>query len=99
MKHLALLGALALAGALAVSGCTATGTLTPTAATDVATALTIGCPILGMVQASGLKLNAVEAGAESTLELACPPNPAPTSATVAVADLVGAYTILSPLIK
>ncbi|MFZ1109876.1 MAG: hypothetical protein WAN43_16195 [Rhodomicrobium sp.] len=96
MKYAAIAGALALAS---LAGCATNGALTPTAATDITTALAIGCPILSSVQGSGLKLNASAKAAAATLALACPPNLPPTSAVVAAADLVSAYTILAPLIK
>lgn len=93
-------GALALAFfALALSGCTTSGVLTPTAATEITTALAIGCPIVLVVETSGLALTAAESAAAKTLALACPPNPPPTSAAIAAADLISAYTILEPLLK
>ena len=84
---------------LALSGCTSTGALTAAASTDIESALAVACPVLDVVQSSGLSLNVYQKSALTTLALACPPNPAPTSAVVAAADIVSAYTTLQPLLN
>ena len=65
---------------------------------DIASALAVGCPILATVKAMNPKMTSVQSAAAKTLALACPPNSPPTSAMVAVADLVQAYAILQPLL-
>jgi hypothetical protein len=96
MKYAALAAALALSVSLA--GCAANGALTSAANTDVVNALAISCPIVAVVQASALPLSAIEKSSVATLELACPPNPAPTSAVIAAADIIAAYIALEPVI-
>lgn len=91
-------GAVALAG-LALTGCTSTGALNPAASAEIESALAVACPVLNVVQSSNLSLNAYQKSALTTLALACPPNPAPTSAVVAAADIVNAYTVLQPLLN
>jgi outer membrane lipoprotein SlyB len=99
MKKLAaMVGAVALV-CLLLPGCAANGALSANAASDVQTALGVGCPVVTVIQSSNLKLNAYQKSALSTLALACPPNPTPTSAAVVVADLIAAYATLQPLIK
>jgi hypothetical protein len=83
---------------VSLAGCNVAGGI-GAAVTDVQSALAVGCPILNAVQASKPTLNANQNAAMATLALACPPNPPPTSAVVAVADLISAYTILQPLIR
>jgi hypothetical protein len=93
-------GALALALlAAGLAGCNSNGAVSVSVAGNIQAALNVGCPILASVQAANLSLNATQKASETVLALACPPNPAPTSAVVAVADLISAYTILQPLIK
>jgi hypothetical protein len=96
----------ALAGALALgitgaslAGCNSNGSVSVSVASNIQSALNVGCPILATVQASNLSLNSTQKASETVLALACPPNPAPTSALVAVADLISAYTILQPLVR
>jgi hypothetical protein len=84
---------------VSLAGCNVAGGVGAAAVTDVQSALAVGCPILNAVQASKPALNANQKAAMATLALACPPNPPPTSAVVAVADLISAYTILQPLIR
>lgn len=96
LKKLALAGASALV--LGVAAC-ANGNLTPAATNDINSALAVGCPILASVASLAPPMNAKQKAAAATLALACPPNPAPTSAFVAVSDLVAAYTTLQPLLK
>jgi hypothetical protein len=97
-KLVMMAGASALAPLL-LCGCTATGALDAAAASDVQAALDVGCPVLNVVQSSNLRLNAIQKSALATLVTACPPNPPPTSAVVAAADLIAAYTTLQPLLK
>ena len=92
-----LLGALPLAALMA--GCTANATLTAAADTNLQNALSVGCPIAQAIQTSGLKLNAGQTAALQSLELACPPNPPPDSAVIAVDDIIQAYLLLAPLMK
>jgi hypothetical protein len=80
-------------------GCAANGALNPAATNDLQQALTAGCPILGALQSSGLPLNKYQKSALATLALACPPNPPPTSAIIAAADIIAAYTTLQPLLN
>ena len=79
-------------------GCTSTGALNPTATTDIQTALSVGCPILATVNALAITPNKTQIAALKTLALACPPNLPPTSAIVAVTDVIAAYELLQPLI-
>ena len=97
MKHLPLFGALTLAALGA--GCTANATLTAAADSKLQAALVVGCPIAQAIQGSGLKLNDRQAAALQALELACPPNPPPDTARVAVVDIVQAYLLLAPLLR
>jgi hypothetical protein len=92
---------MALAGLalLGLAGCNSNATISTAVTSDIQAALNVGCPILAAVQASSLKLSNAQHAAATTLALACPPNPPPTSAVVAAIDLVNAYTILQPLIK
>jgi len=92
------MSALAVAG-LALTGCNATLSLNPTATTQLQNALAVGCPILAAVKSSGLPMNAYQQAAVNTLELACPPNPPPNTALVAVEDIIAAYSVLQPLLK
>jgi hypothetical protein len=80
-------------------GCASNGALSPAATSDIQQALAVGCPILGLIQSSSLALNKYQKSALNTLALACPPNPPPTSAVVAVEDIIAAYTTLQPLLK
>lgn len=100
-RSLAFAGALAcaLAAPVGLGGCSNTGQLNGSAVGDVATAIAVGCPLLALIQKSGVKLNATQSAAAATLDLACPPNPPPTNAIVAGSDLIQAYTILKPLLK
>lgn len=97
MKTVLSTGALLLGASL--SGCAANATLTAAADTKLQTALSVGCPIAQAIQTSQLKLNAYQTAALQSLELACPPNPPPNSAVMAVEDLIQAYLLLAPLIK
>src|ERR1700677_577142 len=96
----ALAGALAL-GIIAASlaGCNSNSSVSVSVTSNIQSALNVGCPILATLKASGLSLNSTQKAAATVLALACPPNPAPTSAVVAVADLISAYTILQPLLR
>jgi hypothetical protein len=85
--------------AASLAGCNVNGSVAASVSSDIQSALNVGCPILAAVQASSLSLNSTQKTAETALALACPPNPAPTSAVIAAADLVSAYTILQPLVK
>ncbi len=85
--------------ALGLQGCATTGAVSAASATNIQTALGVGCPVLNVIQGSNLTLNANQKAALSTLALACPPNPPPTTAVVAVTDLIEAYAILAPLVK
>jgi len=89
----------ALASCVALAACTPTGTLDSTATANLQNALAVACPIIGAVQSAGLPLNAAQSAALKTVTLACPPNPPPTSALLAVEDVLSAYAILQPLIK
>ncbi len=82
-----------------LAGCAASVSLDPKATADVQQALGVGCPILAAVRASGPSLNAYQKAALNTLALACPPNPPPTSALVAIGDIVTAYATLEPLLN
>ena len=97
-KLASIASALALAS-IPLAGCNVGSGLNVNAVADIQTALAVGCPIFSVVQSTNPKLNAYQKSAAATLALACPPNPAPTSAIVAVADLISAYTILQPLIR
>lgn len=92
-----LLGALSLASLL--TGCAANATLTAAADTKLQSALSVGCPIAQAIQTSGLKLNAGQTAALQSLELACPPNPPPDSAVIAIDDIIQAYLLLAPVMK
>lgn len=92
MKVSITLAALSLA-ALSLSGCNSAQV-----STDIQAALNYGCPVLGAIQAQKLPLSNAQLAAEQTLALACPPNPMPTSVTVAAADLVSAASLLLPLL-
>jgi hypothetical protein len=96
----------ALAGALALgvigvglAGCNSNGSVNVSVTSNIQSALNVGCPILAILQASNLSLNSTQKASKTVLALACPPNPPPTSAVVAVADLIAAYTILQPLVR
>lgn len=89
------LAALALLAPL--SACSAGLTLNSAASRDMTTTLAVVCPVLAAIQSSSLSLNANQSLAVRTLALACPPNPPPTSAVVAVEDVISAYLILRPL--
>ncbi len=91
--------ALASVFALAVSGCASRGGLSAGASNDVTSVLAVACPALSATQALNAPLNAHQRTAAAALALACPPNPAPTSAVIAVADLISAYATLRPLLK
>ena len=90
------------ASGLALSACTSTGVLTPTAQADVQNALAIACPVEAAVAAQlaaqNVKLSAQAQAAETLLAGLCPPNPAPTSATVAAIDIVSATLTIAPLL-
>jgi hypothetical protein len=90
--------ALGIIGA-SLAGCNSNGSVSVSVTSTIQAALNVGCPILATVQASNLPLNSTQKASETVLALACPPNPAPTSAVVAVADLIAAYTILQPLVR
>jgi hypothetical protein len=85
--------------AAAMAGCNSNSAVSVSVTSTIQAALNVGCPILATLQASGLSLNSTQKAAATVLALACPPNPAPTSAVVAVADLISAYTILQPLVR
>lgn len=91
MKKFYLVGVLALAVPLA--GCNNTQLQQ-----DVASALATGCPMLAAIEAANPPLSNFEKAAEATLANACPPNPPPSNLVTAVADIVAAYTALSPYI-
>ncbi|MGO8800869.1 MAG: hypothetical protein ACLQE9_21045 [Roseiarcus sp.] len=101
MKTLLAAGALALA--LGSAACTSTGALSPTAQTDIANALAVACPVEAAVAAQltakNVALNTQQQAAETILAGLCPPNPAPTNATVAAIDIVSAYLTIQPLVK
>ncbi len=99
MKRLVLMTSAVALGCLSLAACTSTGMLNPTASSDLQSALAVACPVLNVVQSSNIALNAYQKSALTTLALACPPNPPPTSAIVAASDIVSAYTILQPLMK
>ena len=80
-------------------GCATNSALTPTATADIQQALAVGCPIVGSIQSSSLPLNKYQKAALNTLALVCPPNLPPTSAFIAVEDIIAAYTTLQPLLK
>ena len=86
-------------GCFVLVGCAANGSINPTASNDIQQALAVSCPILATVQSSNLPLNKYQKSALNVLALACPPNPPPTSAIVAVADIISAYAVLQPLLK
>ncbi len=83
----------------ALVGCAASGAVDAAATADIQQALAAGCPILAAIKTSGLPTNSYQKSAIATLALACPPNPPPTSAVVAVGDIVAAYMTLQPLLK
>lgn len=99
MNSLALKASAAALGCVMLVGCAANIGLSATATADLQQSLAVGCPILGAIQSSSLPLNKYQKSALSTLALVCPPNPPPTSAVVAVADVIAAYTTLQPLLK
>jgi hypothetical protein len=96
-KKLALAGALMLA--LAISACAPTGPLTVAASNDATNVLAVGCPLLAAIRALDKRMSAKQKAAAATLALVCPPNPPPTSAIVALGDLLAAYSTLQPLLK
>ena len=80
-------------GVFALGGCNTVVT------SDMQAALAQACPIVALVQAdTALKLNADQKAALTAIELACPPNPPPTSTLVAASDILSAYAILAPLV-
>ena len=89
---------LALASVLLAS-CSASGQLNAGAASDLQSALAIGCPIVSTIKASAPNLNAYQQSALTTLALACPPNPPPSNAVIATSDIIAAATTLAPLLK
>ena len=97
MKFFLSCGALAVAAF--VSGCTANASLTAAADSKLRTALAVGCPIARAIRTSPLELNAYQSASLQALELACPPNPPPDSAVIAIEDIIQAYLLLAPLVK
>jgi hypothetical protein len=89
---------LALPGALALACLSLAGCNSALVQTDIAAALNYGCPVVAAVQAQNPKLSNAQLAAEKSLALACPPNPPPTSIAVAASDLVGAASLLLPLL-
>jgi len=98
LKTIVIAGVLA-GFSVTMCGCTSNGTLNSTATADMQNALAVACPIVGVVQASTLPLSGAQKAALSTLTLACPPNPPPTSALIMAEDIISAYTILQPLLQ
>ena len=99
MRTLIVLAALS---ALPLAGCNQ-GQLSGQALADLQAALAGACPIVASVQsavsAGTIKLNVGQSAALSTLALACPPNPPPTSGAVIAADIIQAYVVIKPLVK
>lgn len=90
----------ALAAAVAAFGLSGCQTISPAVSSDMQAALSKACPVIALVQAdAALKLNTYQKAALTSLELACAPNPAPTSTIVIAGDILSAYAILAPLIK
>ncbi len=98
LRIVSTMSVLAAAG-LALSGCNANLTLNSTATTEMRDALAVGCPVLAAVKSLNLSLDTYQQAAVNTLALVCPPNPPPTSALVAVEDIIAAYATLQPLLK
>ena len=87
--------ALAVCGAL--SACQAPNSASTIS--DIQTAIAVGCPVVATIQSSAIKLTTAQRTALNTLALVCPPNPAPTAATVVLADVIQAYATLAPLVS
>lgn len=94
---IALLGLLAAGCARDANG-DLTGALSGSAEKDVVAALALACPIAAVSQ-SVVPQNAKSQAAYGVLVSVCPPNPPPTSAIVAAADILNAYLVLKPLVK
>ena len=93
MKKILILSGLV--SGLALSGC---ATVSPVVSQDMQNALATACPIIALVQAdTAIKLNTYQKAALTSLELACPPNPPPTSSLIIAGDILSAYAILQPL--
>jgi len=99
MHSLVLKASVVALACVTLMGCAANVTLNPTATADLQHALATGCPILAGLQSSRLPFDKYQESALNTLALVCPPNPPPTSALVAVADIIAAYTTLQPLLN
>jgi hypothetical protein len=80
-------------------GCAANNSPDGATSTSLQKALSIGCPVVATLQQSKASFSNAQLSALNALALVCPPNGAPTAATVAIADVLDAYAILRPLIK
>lgn len=80
-------------------GCAANSTPNGATPTSLQKALSIGCPVVAALQQSKASFSNAQLSALNALALVCPPNGAPTAATVAISDVLNAYAILRPLIK
>ena len=80
-------------------GCSSSLSTTAFTATAIQSDLASYCSIVKAVQTSNLVLNRTQVAALSTLALACPPNPAPTSSSTILQGALEAYEILSPLLS
>jgi hypothetical protein len=91
---------LAVAPALALSlcACTPTGGVSPAAQDDIATALTVSCPVLAAVSGK-VASDRRSQGAYALLASVCPPNRAPTNAAVAAVDILTACYLLKSAVK
>ena len=86
----------ALGAALALSACANSVTLNTRATADVAAALAQVCPLADIAKPYLGQLNGNARNAYEIVASTCPPNPPPTNAIVAAADLLAAYQVLKP---
>jgi hypothetical protein len=87
------------AASLTLSACANSLQLNPQAADDVNAALAQVCPLVTVVQPYLDQFNGNVTKAYNIVASACPPNPPPTNAIVAAADLFAAYEVLKPYTK
>lgn len=86
----------ALGAALALAACANSVALNARAAADVTAALAQVCPLVDIAKPYLGQFNGTAKSAYDVIASACPPNPPPTNAIVAAADLLAAYEVLKP---
>lgn len=80
----------------ALSGCNSATSTQVT--TDISAALAFGCPVIAAIQAQKPALSNAQAAGLQALVNVCPPNPAPTSISVAATVLIADANLLLPLL-